>query len=437
MSSGEFEYYHSSGPHRGRPTASNPLGYHECIEENCQRCRKENRRAALGIRLPLEVFRTRYRGWGVRSRIGLPAGAYVMSYYGRLMTDAQAEEIKKQEGKTDRYLFGFDHFFAALADREHARAEGAEEGGAGAPAAAAEPHATPARRNRIAAGGAGAGPVAPPAEAAVTGAAAEGPEVAPDEILERAQLLLSGVKSAWIREHLPTDGCLLAADGQSDSNVTRFVNSSCAPNLIALPVTYKAEHGVAFYAISFFVSADRDILPMQELSYNYGELYLGHMDFCLCGAPECKKPPPDTWRAAHPDWPACQATAPTYGLRAGLGKERAAAELDLTEQRNSGEKEERRLREQAYERARRAFLKAQRGAGICDEAVLEAMWRERARAEFPEREAEGAAGAGAGGDLEAKDSAPESDAAAGGRAAGAGPSEAPEAADAGRKRRKR
>lgn len=43
-----------------------------------------------GLRLPLELFRTPYKGWGVRCASKVPVGAFVASYEGELITNEEA-----------------------------------------------------------------------------------------------------------------------------------------------------------------------------------------------------------------------------------------------------------------------------------------------------------------------------------------------------------
>jgi hypothetical protein len=43
---------------------------------------------ARGLTFPLEVFKTRGKGWGVRCADDLPAGAVVCKYAGLVITDA-------------------------------------------------------------------------------------------------------------------------------------------------------------------------------------------------------------------------------------------------------------------------------------------------------------------------------------------------------------
>lgn len=47
-------------------------------------------RSEGGITQPLEVFRTRWKGWGVRCAADLQPGAFVATYEGEVVTSAEA-----------------------------------------------------------------------------------------------------------------------------------------------------------------------------------------------------------------------------------------------------------------------------------------------------------------------------------------------------------
>ncbi|GLI66471.1 hypothetical protein VaNZ11_010314, partial [Volvox africanus] len=85
---------------------TDPCGVHECgpacTSAKCNR----NKRVVNGVVLPLEVFMTESKGWGVRCRQHIPAGAFVCTYVGQVMTDRMAELRKG----VDHYLFNLDYF---------------------------------------------------------------------------------------------------------------------------------------------------------------------------------------------------------------------------------------------------------------------------------------------------------------------------------------
>ncbi|KAK1608076.1 hypothetical protein QYE76_031749 [Lolium multiflorum] len=59
-----------------------------------------NRVSQLGMKIPLEVFRTAKTGWGVRSLRSIPAGSFICEYVGELLHGQEANQISN-----DEYLF--------------------------------------------------------------------------------------------------------------------------------------------------------------------------------------------------------------------------------------------------------------------------------------------------------------------------------------------
>ncbi|XP_010677133.2 histone-lysine N-methyltransferase, H3 lysine-9 specific SUVH6 [Beta vulgaris subsp. vulgaris] len=60
-----------------------------------------NRVSQHGIKLPLEIFKTESKGWGLRSLSSIPSGSFVCEYIGELLDDKEAE----QRVGNDEYLF--------------------------------------------------------------------------------------------------------------------------------------------------------------------------------------------------------------------------------------------------------------------------------------------------------------------------------------------
>lgn len=81
-----------------------------------------NRVSQHGIKLPLEVFKTDSRGWGVRCLSAIPSGSFICEYIGELLDDKEAE----LRTGNDEYLFDigqnyndstlWDGLFALLPD---------------------------------------------------------------------------------------------------------------------------------------------------------------------------------------------------------------------------------------------------------------------------------------------------------------------------------
>ncbi|KAJ3683355.1 hypothetical protein LUZ60_013582 [Juncus effusus] len=60
-----------------------------------------NRVSQNGITIPLEIFKTESRGWGVRSLSSISSGSFICEYVGELLEDEEAEKLEKE----DEYLF--------------------------------------------------------------------------------------------------------------------------------------------------------------------------------------------------------------------------------------------------------------------------------------------------------------------------------------------
>ncbi|KAK6250383.1 hypothetical protein SCA6_004388 [Theobroma cacao] len=69
-----------------------------------------NRVSQRGIRFPLEVFKTKTKGWGVRSRSFIPCGSFICEYIGEILPD---KEVEQRIGK-DEYLFDIGHNYGVL-----------------------------------------------------------------------------------------------------------------------------------------------------------------------------------------------------------------------------------------------------------------------------------------------------------------------------------
>ncbi|GFR44584.1 hypothetical protein Agub_g5861 [Astrephomene gubernaculifera] len=91
---------------------TDPCGVHECGETCTSAACRRNKQLSQGVALPLEVFMTASKGWGVRCREDIPAGAFVCCYVGQLVTDSMAEVRKG----ADHYLFDLDFFTHVYAE---------------------------------------------------------------------------------------------------------------------------------------------------------------------------------------------------------------------------------------------------------------------------------------------------------------------------------
>ncbi|XP_009626893.1 uncharacterized protein LOC107785273 isoform X1 [Nicotiana tabacum] len=87
-----------------------------------------NRVGQHGIKIPLEIFKTNSRGWGVRALTSIPSGTFICEYAGELLEDKEAE---RRIG-SDEYLFDIGQNYSDCSVNSSAQAELSEvveEGG--------------------------------------------------------------------------------------------------------------------------------------------------------------------------------------------------------------------------------------------------------------------------------------------------------------------
>ncbi|WBW75064.1 histone lysine H3-K9 methyltransferase Clr4 [Schizosaccharomyces osmophilus] len=96
---------------QGRVRRDAPAVIYECNSFcSCPSC-CPNRVAQRGRTLPLEIFKTKGKGWGVRSLRFIPSGRFITCYLGEVITSEEAAKRDKyydQDGIT--YLFDLDMF---------------------------------------------------------------------------------------------------------------------------------------------------------------------------------------------------------------------------------------------------------------------------------------------------------------------------------------
>ena len=84
---------------------------YEC-NERC-RCgpRCKNRNVQWGRGIPLQIFKTKERGWGLRCPVDLRRGQFIDTYRGEIITNQEADLREKQTGRgKDSYLYSLDKF---------------------------------------------------------------------------------------------------------------------------------------------------------------------------------------------------------------------------------------------------------------------------------------------------------------------------------------
>ncbi|KAL7628302.1 Histone-lysine N-methyltransferase, H3 lysine-9 specific dim-5 [Parahypoxylon ruwenzoriense] len=108
--------YHSHGAKAGRLrskilTSRDPI--YECHESCACGLDCPNRVVERGRKIPLQIFRTPNRGWGVRSTVDIKKGQFVDKYMGEIITAQEASRRRAESHiaqRKDVYLFALDKF---------------------------------------------------------------------------------------------------------------------------------------------------------------------------------------------------------------------------------------------------------------------------------------------------------------------------------------
>ncbi|KAI3897994.1 hypothetical protein MKW92_016647 [Papaver armeniacum] len=177
-----------------------------------------NRVSQHGIKFQLEIFKTKSKGWGVRSLNSIPSGSFICEYTGEVLSEKEAE----QKTGLDEYLYDL------------ARSKSSN------------------------------------------------------------QTTEDDLQSTSISDENVEDEDGFTIDALEYGNVSRFINHSCSPNVVAQNVLYDHDDKRMPHIMLF--AAD-NIPPLQELTYDYNyELGSVHdstgnikIKECYCGSVECRK----------------------------------------------------------------------------------------------------------------------------------------------------
>ncbi|RZC57183.1 hypothetical protein C5167_004491 [Papaver somniferum] len=177
-----------------------------------------NRVSQHGIKFQLEIFKTKSKGWGVRSLSSIPSGSFICEYTGELLSEKEADQNT-----------GFDEYLFDLARSKSSN---------------------------------------------------QSPE--------------DDSQSTSISDENVEDGEGFTINALEYGNVSRFINHSCSPNVVAQNVLYDHDDKRMPHIMLF--AAD-NIPPLQELTYDYNyELGSVHdstgnikIKECYCSSIECRK----------------------------------------------------------------------------------------------------------------------------------------------------
>ncbi|KAF9767686.1 Histone-lysine N-methyltransferase, H3 lysine-9 specific dim-5 [Fusarium sp. DS 682] len=108
--------YHSHGKKAGLLRSkfhNSKMPIYECHQSCSCSIDCPNRVVERGRTIPLEIFRTPDRGWGVRSPVSIKKGQFVDRYLGEIITSTEADRRRSQSAisqRKDVYLFALDKF---------------------------------------------------------------------------------------------------------------------------------------------------------------------------------------------------------------------------------------------------------------------------------------------------------------------------------------
>ncbi|RGP66239.1 histone-lysine n- h3 lysine-9 specific dim-5 [Fusarium longipes] len=108
--------YHAHGAKAGLLRSkfhNSKMPIYECHQSCACSVDCPNRVVERGRTIPLEIFRTEDRGWGVRSPVSIKKGQFVDRYLGEIITSREADNRRKESAisqRKDVYLFALDKF---------------------------------------------------------------------------------------------------------------------------------------------------------------------------------------------------------------------------------------------------------------------------------------------------------------------------------------
>ncbi|XP_021950413.1 histone-lysine N-methyltransferase eggless isoform X1 [Folsomia candida] len=295
-------------------------GIYEC-NPKCK-CAKTccNRVAQNGLKVPLQVFKTAAKGWGIRPIFDVPEGAFICIYAGQVLTDAGANEDGQQFG--DEYLAELDYIESiegVKADYESDVTDiETEEPGERSKKRIKTKKATTDKGDEEsdqevdfhAADASYHGPKPSTVERTVsTRGKHNGKTSSASGSSKNSDSDDEGEGGARPRSHFnanvdtpkakvtnrrplreyfgENEECYIM-DAKTTGNIGRYLNHSCQPNVFVQNV-FVDTHDLRFPWVSFFAS--KHIRAGSELTWDYN-YEIGSVPnkvlFCYCGSPDCR-----------------------------------------------------------------------------------------------------------------------------------------------------
>lgn len=234
-------------------------GIFEC-NINCK-CSKTclNRVVQLPVSARLQVFRTKNKGWGLRTLVDIPRGSFVCNYIGEIFNENDVEEMNAQNsGEKSVYLSNLD-FIETIADIKDGYESDVED----------LPEFEMNSKNF---------------NIQHSGIDSKHKFIQ----LDSEQTTLKTPGNLVYRQYLDKNNEIYVVDSKNAGNVSRFFNHSCDPNVFVQNV-FVDTHDLRFPWQSYFASC---FIPAgEELVFDYNYV-VGSVDgtilYCHCKSENCK-----------------------------------------------------------------------------------------------------------------------------------------------------
>ena len=258
-------------------------GIYEC-NKFCK-CNKTclNRVSQNPIRLPLQVFKTDRRGWGIRSLADIPAGGFICIYVGNLYTNEEANKQGQDFG--DEYFAELD-----LIEVIESRKEGYEDDYEGEEGDVEvlhddrnyKPNSESSDEDMDMGRSFGMGHLALGTNSETDRQTRNKKKV--DDIDNNKEK----PKYVSTRKYFHKDEDHYVMDAKSIGNIGRYLNASCSPNVF-VQNCFVDTHDLRFPWVAFFASSH--ISAGEELCWDYNyqvDQVPGKEIYCQCGADNCR-----------------------------------------------------------------------------------------------------------------------------------------------------
>ncbi|XP_031626474.1 histone-lysine N-methyltransferase eggless-like [Contarinia nasturtii] len=245
----EYKRYVDVGYKNMRLLKDVKTGIVEC-SSSCKCCSQKclNRIAQRGMQHKLEVFMTKHKGWGVKTKSDLPEGIFVCHYAGDVLDEETADK------KDFRYQFRLPQskVNVSSSDEESASSDSTFEPNKQLPNKIPRMKGDGVQLSFL--------NYFPPIEKNA-------------ESFPESEFIVKKIKRFVI-------------DAISHGNIARFLNHSCSPNLFSQQVF--VDDDKRFPMIAFFTS--RIVKADEELTFDYAyPLFDSQKTECHCGSDNCRK----------------------------------------------------------------------------------------------------------------------------------------------------